>query len=314
MRISSLTFYATTQTGLRDQQIAISRLSQQIATNQRMLAPKDDPVSTTRVLALSESIAANEQFQANQVKADLALKHEETVLAALDGVLRSIRKVIGDTRADQTQSLRDQSAATLAGLYKQVRDLANSRDSSGDYIFAGFATATKPYDHVAVFDPASGGPADSPDSAYLGDAGARRVEISGGRYVRVNDDLSAVMQAGGAGDLLEAIDQAAIDLGDAVTAPATLQTSLDASFSVVDTALSRLQAIRTSVAGRGLEIADVRTVTNQFLLNDRNALSDLTLLDQAAAIIELQQRQVTLQAAGSTFSLTSRLSLFNYLS
>ena len=51
----------------------------------------------------------------------------------------------------------------------------------------------------------------------------------------------------------------------------------------------------------------------KLLLEEKNALSDMTQVDQAAAIVELQSRQTTLEAISRAYSLTSGLSLFNYL-
>jgi hypothetical protein len=61
------------------------------------------------------------------------------------------------------------------------------------------------------------------------------------------------------------------------------------------------------------EIKDVRASTQALLLNEKNALSDMTQVDKAAAIVELQSRQTTLEAISRAYSLTSGLSLFNYL-
>ncbi len=315
MRISSATFYAASLTGIRDQQSAIARLNQQIGSGQRLLAAKDDPVAMGRVLALSESIASRVQFQSNQQKAELALKQEHTLLDGLYSALSSVRQALVDTSAGHDQSLRDQAAATLAGLYAHIKSLLNYRDPGGDYIFAGYETATQPYSHVPAYDPAlPGGPADSPDSAYGGDAGVRRIEVEQGRFVQINDNLNGFMQAGGGADMLELIDQAAIDLHDAVTPAATLQGRLDAAYADLGTVIDGVRNLTAAVAGRLMEVDDAGKSTEQFLLQERNALGSLTELDQAAAIVELQQRQVSLQAAESAFSLTAKLSLFNYLS
>lgn len=321
MRVSTSTFFNAALVGIRAQQSDISRLTQQLATNQRLLAPKDDPVATSQILSLSESIAARNQYVANQQKAQIALNQESALLAELQQTLVKARAVIAEGRTANDQTLRDQNATTLAGYYNHIKDLLNFQDVNGDYVFAGFATATKPYDHVPAYNPAfPGGAADSPDATYGGDAGQRRIEIDRGRFVAVNDGLNDIFQAGAADtpagplDILELLDQAAIDLHDSATPLATLQANLDAAYSAISTAASRVQVKQAAVAGRLVEINEARQTSDQFLLHERNALASLTEVDQAAAIIELQQRQVSLQAAGSAFSLTSGLSLFSFLS
>jgi hypothetical protein len=67
------------------------------------------------------------------------------------------------------------------------------------------------------------------------------------------------------------------------------------------------------MAGAQSEIKDVRATTQALLLQEKNALSDLTQVDKAAAIVELQSRQTTLEAISRAYALTSGMSLFNYL-
>lgn len=44
MRIDSVTFFTSGLVGIRDNQSAMARLNEQIATGQNFLAPKDDPL------------------------------------------------------------------------------------------------------------------------------------------------------------------------------------------------------------------------------------------------------------------------------
>ena len=315
MRISTSTFFASTLFGIRDQQSAIARLNQQIGSNQRLLAPKDDPVATTQVLRLGESIASRSQFLANQQKAELALKHEETLLSELHDTLGDVRGMIGNTIGSLDQTLRDQVATTLAGYYQHISALLNARDASGDYVFAGYNTDTQPYVHVQAYNPSSpGGPGiSSPTGPAIDRSGQRLIEVDSGRTVPVNDDLNFILGPDSPADLLVLIDQVAINLHDSTMTSAALQTSLSSAYSALNTAIDGMTTVITAVAGRQVELSDVRMTTELFLQQERNALGELTEVDQAAAIIELQQRQVSLQAAESAFSLTSKLSLFNFL-
>jgi flagellin-like hook-associated protein FlgL len=82
---------------------------------------------------------------------------------------------------------------------------------------------------------------------------------------------------------------------------------------MLDVALTKLGLIQHRIAGALTEIQDVRKSTESMLLVEKNALSDMTQVDKAAAIIELQSRQTSLEAISRAYSLTSGLSLFNYL-
>jgi flagellar hook-associated protein 3 FlgL len=314
MRISTSSYFSATLLSLRTQQNAMSRLNQQIGTGQKMLSPKDDPVASTRAMSLRDGLTMRTQFAANHTRLDVIQKEESAVLEEMHTALAKVRQGVADGRNVADQGLRNQAAATLAGLYKHIKDLANARDAGGNYLFSGFETGTVPYAHTPVYDATSSGPATSLASSYAGDEGTRRIEIDQGRYLQSSDSLSAVMQVGVAGsDVLQVLDQAAVDLRDTSIAPAALQASLDTAYNALTAAMENLESIQGALAGRQIELADARKSNGQLLTIGEDALGDLTQADQAAAIVELQQRQVALQAAESAFARTASLSLFNYL-
>lgn len=306
MRVSSLILSTSSLAGIQNEQTSIARLSQQIATGQRVVAPKDDPVRAPRILELTDRIALREQYLANQDKARLALSYQGTVVQGLRKVLEHARGILMGVEPNQAQSLRDQFAQLIENDYRQLKGLANTRNPAGDYIFAGFRTDIEPYAHTQV----SPAPGTSGPATYQGDPGTRRVEIDVGREVQVSDVLDDVFQAGSlSDDLLQNVDQIAIDL----RAPGLTQAQLDAAVSRLTKALDDLGLIERRMAAAQLEIADTQATTRMLLNEEKNALGALVELDQAAAIIELQRRQVTLEAAQRAYARTAGLSLFNYL-
>ncbi len=306
MRVSSLTFSTAALSGIRDEQAAIARLSQQIARGEHMLAPKDAPVQAARVMELTDRIALRQQYLANQDKARLALNHQGTVLQGIRQVLEHARGILMGASPSHEPALREQYAQLIENDYRQLKDLANTRDPSGNYLFSGFKTSTEPFQHTQV----APGPGTSSGTTYAGDTGTRSIEIDLGRRIQVNDNLDVgVMRAGEPNDLLQGIDQIAIDL----RTPTLTQAQLDAAVTRLNLALDDLGLIERRVAAAQQEIADTQAVTRAILNEEKDALGRLVELDQAAAIIELQRRQVTLEAAQRAYARTSGLSLFNYL-
>ncbi|WP_165873500.1 hypothetical protein [Parasulfuritortus cantonensis] len=305
MRVSSLSYYSATLAGIRDQQAKIARLSQQVATETKYLAAKDSPIEATRALYLADRVAQRTQYQANQTKAEIGIQEEQTVLNELDDALSSVRSLVMSTTGSEDAEARQQVAAQLSNLYQHIKSLANYKDSSGNYLFSGFQTDTLPYEHASVYE----GAASPQSTTYYGDTGVRKTEIEAGRYLQTNDTLDTVMQAGTTNDLLSSLDQIATALRDGTATASDFTSATD----LVSSALSNLRMIESDVSGRYVELTSTQESTTSLLQNDQNALSKLTELDSAAAIVELQQRQVTLQAAENTFSLTSQQSLFDYL-
>lgn len=317
MRIDSMTYFNSGLVGMQDNQAAIARLNQQIATGQKLLAPKDDPLATEKVLGLSNRVAVRTQFSANQDRASLALKYENTVLTEMDKTLTSARSLVSALSPSHDPSLLDVNAQQLEGYARHLLSLANTRDPSGSYIFGGFDTVNVPYsnplDGSATATTYGGTPllptVAAPDG-QTAPGGSRWMEIDVGRYVQTNDNLDSVFKSGVAGsDLLQKLDDVVAKLsGSTVT-----QADIDGLVTLIDTAVGNLEKVNHRVSAAYGEVADVQDTTKALLLQERNALGDLQQVDQAAAIVELQNRQTTLQAAMQAYAKTASLSLFNYL-
>lgn len=314
MRISSLSFYNSTTQIMQDQQSGIGLLSRKIAEQKNFLSAREAPVDASRAMELSESLAKQAQLATNQLRAQDTLKYESTILTEMANALSSLQQVVADAKSSQDVTLRRQAAQQLNLMYTHLKDLANTRDDSGNYIFAGHQVNTKPFNHAPAYDDSlTTFPTDSPKASYAGDEGLRAMEIADGRSVQTSDTLQGVMQTRDpAGvDLLEAIDQLAIDLVDP-NATNTL-ASIDTATSSINTAIKELNKLQTGLAGRQVQVRDAKDATSALQLIQKNALGNIQELDTAAAIIELQQRQTVLQASQQVFSQVSKLTLFDYI-
>jgi len=320
MRIDSMTYFNTSLVGIQSNQSAIARLNQQIATGLTMLSTKDDPVTAVKAMELSNRIAVRTQYAANQDKAELDLKYETVVTREMTSALNQARALLVGISPSHSESLRNVHAEQLKGVFNQLLDLANTRDPSGNYIFAGFETSDVPFTNSSLttgivtatqYD-------GTPDDDILPPDGVRNVEVESGRFVQASDNISKVflftdpvnIADPTSNDVLRNLADAIFKLqpGGTIT-----QADIDGYVAVLDKAVSNLGLIEHRVAGALTEIKDLRASTQALLLNEKNALSDMTQVDQAAAIVELQSRQTTLEAISRAYSLTSGLSLFNYL-
>ena len=328
MRIDSLSYFTTSLPGIRENQTAVARLNEQIASGVRLLAPKDDPIDTEKILYLSNRVAVRNQFMANQDQAELTLKYSQTVVQEIQKALTTSRGLLSITTSN-TQELRNIHAEQLKGSFNHILGLLNTQDPSGNFIFAGFSTDTAPFANGSV---ANNNIAETTFNAGApSTAGAnefRNVQIEEGRTIQVNDNLSTAFiftdstivdapNAAGNGavtdpnehDLLENLAYAISGL------PAGTMTvdEINNVSRVITAALDRLALVEHRIAGALSEVIDTRGTTKALLLQEKNALSDIQQVDQAAAIMELQLRQTALEAAGRAYSRTSGLSLFNFL-
>ena len=93
MRISTSWIFQQGVNAMLDQQTALAKTQQQLATGKSILAPSDDPSASTRVLELDQLIDTSQQYQRNSDYAETRLKLEETVLTQVGDVLQRVREL-----------------------------------------------------------------------------------------------------------------------------------------------------------------------------------------------------------------------------
>ncbi|EAR09451.1 flagellar hook-associated protein FlgL [Reinekea blandensis] len=147
----------------------LNKTSEQIASGKKMLSPADDPVGAARVLQLDQEIALLNQYERNITLLDSRLEQEEGVLDGVTSVLQRVREltVQAGNAAVYSESERQAIALELDERLKELFDLANSRDGSGEYLFSGFQGEKQTF----VQNPGGG-------YGYQGDEGVRFLQIS----------------------------------------------------------------------------------------------------------------------------------------
>ncbi|MDY7575014.1 flagellar hook-associated protein FlgL [Actimicrobium sp. CCI2.3] len=190
MRISTASFYDNASTKISDLQSSVAQKQTQIASGKRILTPADDPVAAAAALRVSQAIDVNTQFAANRDTAKSALSLQESILGNYTTLLQNVKTLTiaaGNGALDDSQ--RQYMASELAGRYQELMGIANSRDSTGNYIFGGFQNTTAPFTDVA-----------GTTATYNGDQGQRQLQVSTSRQLPTNDAGSAIFQNIKSGD------------------------------------------------------------------------------------------------------------------
>jgi len=190
MRISTQSFYAQSMSSLGSQQQQLFRIQQQLAAGTKFLTAADDPVAAARALGVSQSMAESAQYATSRSRAMLSLSQEETALKSATSIMQNM-KTLAVQAGNGTLSDADRAslATTLQGNLDQLVNVANADDGNGQFLFAGFKSASQPF--VA----GAGG------VQYMGDQGQRLMQIDVSRQMSTTDDGRSVFQSvqGGAG-------------------------------------------------------------------------------------------------------------------
>ncbi|WP_370978935.1 flagellar hook-associated protein FlgL [Agaribacterium sp. ZY112] len=147
MRISTQQIFNIANTSMADANQAMIKTQEQLSTGKRVLEPSDDPVASTKILALNEELAGTKQYQTNISIAKNDLTGEEAVL---DGVLNIIQRIQElAVRAGNSATLSDSEYRSLANevdaRVEELQSLMNSKNSNGDFIFGGYKSTTEPF-------------------------------------------------------------------------------------------------------------------------------------------------------------------------
>jgi flagellar hook-associated protein 3 FlgL len=299
-RISTALLFDRGIASMLTQQAKLSQTQLQIASGKRILSPKDDPVGAAYALDLRTAISQTEQYQRNAERAFSRLELTELTLKGVDDLIPRVKELL-------VQGLNDTNTAgdrrAIAGELRHINDellaLANTRDSNGEYIFAGYDASAIPFDNPAdgVF-------------AYSGDAGTRTLQISATRQVQDRQNGFDVFMdidtgIGGKRNLFETIS--------GIIASLEADTPDDTYLDDLNLVQDHIADKRTQGGARLNSIEEQQSINADFVLALQTSLSQTEDLDLAEAVSRFEQELVALQAAQQTFNMVQGLSLFNYL-
>ncbi len=284
---------------------------QQIATGRRILTPSDDPIAASRALEVTQSQRANEQFQTNIGYAKDALATLESDLGSIGDILTYIRtRAVEAGNPTYTSSEHQAIAADIEAQFSALLAIANGKDATGEYRFAGYQSTDAAFSGGAAVP--SAGPA---AVTYDGDAGARSIQVSASRTMPVGESGGRVFMVAATGvpesQVFGWISNFITDLRNPPAGG--LSTSVSNAIGNMDTALDNVLTIRASVGSRMVELDALEELSAAHGEQYAQTLSRLQDVDYAEAISRLSKQQTILEAAQQSYVRVTGLSLFDYL-
>lgn len=168
MRVTYNQLFQGPLTRILELQRSASDLQVQVASGRRVVTPGDDPVAAAAVMQVSERIEAMTQFDRNGSQAQQRLQQVDDVMGGASNALQRAHELLLQGRSEVLD------AADRRALAREIRaqldvlvDLGNTRNSSGEYIFAGASVTTRPFTRDAAGN-----------VNYNGDSVVRRIQIS----------------------------------------------------------------------------------------------------------------------------------------
>ncbi len=254
MRISTAYLFDQNLSAMLTQQAELGKTQLQISTGKKILNPSDDPVGAVEILNLQREINLSEQYLTNADKAENNLTLEEGVLDSSVNILQRIHELsvqgLNDTNS---QSDRRAIAQEITQLNDQLLSLANTQDSSGNYLFSGYKSDTQPYTSIGA--------------SYAGDSGQRNLQVGAGVLVATNDPGNMVFEAGhvqtnvdssAAADSILTITQ--VGKNNTIPAGSTLDVNFNPGTNTLTVTMGALtQTVSPYVAGEEVSLTELNT-------------------------------------------------------
>ena len=184
MRVSTNQTQQVAINAMLDQQAKLSKVQEQVATGRKIAKPSEDPVAAAKVVNLNDILKTTDSYKSNITVARARLNLEEGALAHSVDIYHRIRELaLQANNASQTNETRGFIADEVAQLLDELLSLANSTDSTGEFLFAGNKGQFKPF-----------GRNDKGGFDYYGDDGQRQIQIGPKRKIAINDSGNQIFR------------------------------------------------------------------------------------------------------------------------
>jgi flagellar hook-associated protein 3 FlgL len=186
MRIATQQQFINAVNNMQRSQSEMARLQEQASSGKRIQRPSDDPVASAQIVKLERELAQFEKFELNIDVTQRRLELQETILTDINTAVDRMRELT--LKASSTGTLNDSDRKAIATEIRQMSDYAaslmNTKDSQGEYIFAGSKGFTQPYQQTG-----------DGRYTYEGDGGQRSIQVSSELYLPSNDPGEYLFEA-----------------------------------------------------------------------------------------------------------------------
>lgn len=284
----------------------LAKSQAQLAQGKQVINASDAPNQSSTIQRLQSLLSRQESYQSSLNTVRTRLQGEEIVLQSVgDLIVRAKEVALQGANDTLNAGNREALAKEMQALRDQMLSLANTKDSNGNYLFAG-SRVKQP----AFSETANGSP------VYLGDQTHMNVRVGEQRSIAVNRTGTDAFVS------VARIDKEGTSVGVGFF---KVMDDLIAGLKEVNRdnirrGVGELDTLQTGVSeaqaqvGTNLNVVDQQnSVIEDTTLNLKTTLSSIEDLDFATAITKMNQQMISLEAAQSSFAKISQLNLFNYI-
>ena len=306
MKISTHLLFDRASTQMSTVQSNLTQTQAQLAQGKQIINASDAPNQAATIQRLKSILSRQDSYQSSLNTVKARLQGEDSTLQSVSELLIRAKEVAVQG-ANDTLNMGDRKALAneMQSLRDQMLSLANTRDSNGNFLFAG-SRVKQP----AFSEAANGSP------VYMGDQTRMNVRVGDQQNIPINRTGTDAF-----------VPVARIDKDGATVGVSFFQV-MDNLIAGLNTAngsdirrgageLDNLQqglSLAHAQVGTNLNMVDQQTsIIEDTTLNLKSTLSSIEDLDYASAITKMNQQMLSLEAAQASFAKVSQLNLFNYI-
>ncbi|MFT3694212.1 MAG: flagellar hook-associated protein FlgL [Kofleriaceae bacterium] len=282
MRVTGARIVDLAASSTSKNQSSVATLTEEVTSGLRVSKPSDDPAAWLQAQRQKIRSALNDGSSS-------ALSTGLEQLQQSDGALSSISQLVSQARelaiegSNDTQNATSRAAigAEMNSIFNSMIAFANTKNSAGEYIFAGSQSATQPFDTTT--------------GAYVGDAAVRTLNTD-----TVTSTIASVpgtkLTAANGVDVIPLMKQLAnaLNANDGVTTRSLLGD--------LDTAVKQLAQTRGETGGYMNVITSTKTAHDELSTRLATSISNLTEVDETVAASNLAKASTALTVSQTVTS------------
>lgn len=304
MRLSTQFMFQSRIDSLSQAMTGYNDLSTRLSAGQTLLTPSDDPTGASQSVELQSALSRMSQFDMARTYAQDALGQEDNTLGSISNLLSEnlSEKIVAAGDGAYSDEDRQALATELQGIRDNLLDLANTKNSDGRYIFAGYKTGTAPFED---------------DGSYVGGDTAMTQVVSDSTEMAVGHTGSDVFMSGTSDDLFAALDAAIDKLQQPITTDAErqdLQDTLDSTNRSIKKNIDNLGKVRAVVGTNMQQLETLGFSADEQGINVQSRLQQTLGSDWDSMITLLSQSKMSefaLNSSMTVFQSMQQLSIFN---
>jgi flagellar hook-associated protein 3 FlgL len=326
MRITNSMLYQRSLRDINANRLALADTQRQISTGKRVATGSDDPLALAQTQAIRREMAEIGGYLANVDTGRALLQETDQVLGVFQDVMLQLQdRLIQASGGGKTADTLNTYKAEILELKENLRQLANSRDGQGRYLFAGWKTAEEPY----------------PADLTMGSNGLQQIRFEVGRGATLEMSVNGDSFIGetvppplgpppiGEAHLFAAIDAFVATLGKnpgstfvkvldptavpPLTVTKTWREEQADQVGSLQRRIATLTTVRTSVAERIQRLDELEVTYEARLQRMSGRIDDLEAADLPTASLNLARQDAAFKAALSVTGRTLPTSLVDYL-